>query len=251
MTELPQPGAASALFFDFDGTLVDLAPKPDLIVMPADLPHKLDRLAGRFGGALALVSGRPLDQIDHWLRPLRLPVAGVHGSERRSFDGRLTRLEVPELAALADRLQVWCDAHPGLLLERKPAAIALHFRGADELEVACVCAMEAAALELPNFSLMRGKKVLELKPTAANKGAALRAFLGEVPFAGRRPYFFGDDVTDEAGFEAIREFDGVAVKVGAGESLAPFRLPDPAAVLRWIDQVLASGRNESFEVAVD
>lgn len=238
MTQLPRPAADSALFFDFDGTLIDLAARPDQVKVPVDLAHKLTRLTQRFDGAVALVSGRPLSQIDHWLRPAVLPVAGVHGAERRSLDGRVSRLKVPGLDAVADKLQSWCEAYPGLLLERKPAAIALHYRGADELEELCVEAMTSASRELPDMSLMRGKKVLELKPKAANKGAALRAFLGEPPFQNRMPYFFGDDVTDEAGFEVVLELGGVAVKVGAGESLAPYRLQDPAAVMHWIDGLL-------------
>lgn len=241
MTDIPRPVAhGSALFFDFDGTLVDLAPRPDDIVVPADLPDRLRRLAEGFDGAVALVSGRPIEQIDHWLRPLRLPVAGVHGSERRAHDGRMTRLAAPALDSVAVDLQRWCERHPGLLLERKPTAIALHYRGADALEAVCIDAMEAAAKALPDFALMKGKKVLELKPAAAHKGAALRAFLGEAPFAGRRPYFFGDDVTDEAGFAVVDELGGVAIKVGAGDSLAPWRLADPVAVGRWIDAVLAA-----------
>ncbi len=243
MIHLPLPSATDcALFFDFDGTLVELAAKPDLIIVPPDLPARLARLAEHFEGAVALVSGRPLDQIDFWLKPLCLPSAGVHGSERRSHDGRVSRLTVPALADVASRLKVWCDGHPGLLLEQKPAALALHYRGADDLEEQCVQAMELAARQLPEFSLMRGKKVLELKPKAANKGAALRAFLAEAPFAGRRPFFFGDDVTDEAGFEVVNQLGGVAVKVGAGDTQAPFRLQDPVAVLSWIDGVLATDR---------
>ncbi len=238
MSQLPRPHADSALFFDFDGTLVELAARPDQIVVAPDLSANLARLATRQGGALAVLSGRPLEQIDHWLQPARLPAAGVHGSERRGQDGRIFRLQVAGLDEVANRLQVWCDAHPNLLLERKPAAIALHYRGADELEASCVKEMEAAALELPDMTLMLGKKVLELKPKAANKGLALRAFLGEAPFAGRMPYFFGDDVTDEAGFEAVNALGGVAVKVGAGPSVASWRLPDPAAVRRWIDDLL-------------
>lgn len=238
MDQIPFAAPGSALFFDFDGTLIELAARPDQIVVAPLLQRQLGLLAKRQGGALAVVSGRPLSQIDHWLQPLVLPVAGVHGSERRAFDGRVTRLEIAGLDAVGRRLEAWASAHPQLLVERKPAAIALHFRGADELEAACVAAMSEARDELPEMSLMRGKKVLELKPKAANKGAAMQAFLAEAPFSGRTPYFFGDDVTDEAGFEVVQALGGVAVKVGAGETLARHRIADPAALLRWIDALL-------------
>ncbi len=239
MMQLPRPDTGSALFFDFDGTLIELAAHPDQVTVPATLPARLTRLAARFDGAVALVSGRPLSQIDHWLKPALLPAAGVHGSERRSFAGQISRLPVAGLEQVAIKLQAWGSAYPGLLIERKPAAIALHYRAADELEDLCREAMEALARDLPDMSLMHGKKVLELKPKNANKGAALRAFLDEPPFRGRRPFFFGDDVTDEAGFEAVLELGGVAVKVGEGPSLAPHRLNDPQAVWQWIDSVLA------------
>ncbi|WP_418317820.1 trehalose-phosphatase [Piscinibacter sakaiensis] len=238
MAILPRPDAGCAVFFDFDGTLVDLAARPDLVHVPQALPHQLARLAAQLDGALALVSGRPVAQIDGFLQPVVLPVAGVHGAERRAHDGTTSRLQLPGLDVVADRLQAWCDRHPELLLERKPAAIALHYRGADELEEQCVAAMTQAARELPEMSLMHGKKVLELKPKAANKGSALRAFLAEPPFADRKPFFFGDDVTDEAGFEAVQQLGGVAVKVGEGESLASYRLAGPAAVRQWLQAQL-------------
>ncbi len=143
------------------------------------------------------------------------------------------------LDAVAARLQPMVDADPRLLLERKPAALALHYRGADDREVDCIAAMATAERELPDMKLMRGKKVLELKPASANKGAALLAFLGQLPFSQRLPYFFGDDVTDEAGFDVVQALGGIAVKVGAGDTVARHRLSGPAAVLQWIDKVLA------------
>jgi trehalose 6-phosphate phosphatase len=240
MIEPTLPGPGCALFFDFDGTLVELAARPDEVKVPPTLPARLRELADRFDGALALVSGRPVSQIDQWLAPCVLPVAGVHGAERRDPDGRFWRIEVPGLDAAAARLQPLLQGDPRLMLERKPAALALHYRGADDRESDCIAAMEQAALDLPEMTLMRGKKVLELKPGSTNKGSALLAFLAQLPFAQRRPYFFGDDVTDEAGFDVVQALGGVAVKVGEGESVARHRLAGPAAVLQWIDKVLAT-----------
>lgn len=240
MIEPTLPGPGCALFFDFDGTLIELAARPDGVIVPPSLPVRLRGLAEQFGGAVALVSGRPVSQIDHWLAPEILPVAGVHGSERRDPDGRFTRLEVPGLEQVAANLAPLLEADARLMLERKPAALALHYRGADDREQDCLEAMTQAALDLPDLALMHGKKVLELKPRSANKGAALLAFLEQLPFAQRLPYFFGDDVTDEAGFDVVQALGGVAVKVGDGDSVARHRLAGPSAVLQWIDKVLAA-----------
>lgn len=230
--------AAIALFLDFDGTLADIAPHPQAVVVPADVPARLQALAVALDGALAAVSGRPIAEIDHFLQPLRLPAAGVHGAERRDAAGRWHQLPAPALEAVLGPLQALCAAHPGLLLERKSGALALHYRLAPDLEAPCLAAMEAAQRQLPDMALMRGKQVLELKPRAAGKGHAVRAFLAEAPFRGRQPWFFGDDVTDEAGFEAVQALGGVAVKVGAGPTCAGFRVPDPAALQRWLQAAL-------------
>jgi trehalose 6-phosphate phosphatase len=223
-----------ALFLDFDGTLVEIAPSPDSIVLDPMLPAALSRLADRLGGALALVSGRPIADIDRWLAPLRLPSAGVHGAERRDGDGQLSAVAPPELAALADRLEALVREHPGLLLERKSASVALHYRQAPALEALCRAALAELLAPLPGLRLLQGKQVLEVLPPAVGKGQAIEAFLREPPFAGRRPLFVGDDVTDEDGFEAVQRHGGIAVKVGPGESGAACRLDSPAAVRQWL-----------------
>ncbi|WP_157267489.1 trehalose-phosphatase [Azohydromonas aeria] len=227
-----------ALFLDFDGTLADIAPRPEAVVVAEDVPARLQALAATLDGALAAVSGRPIAEIDHFLHPLHLPAAGVHGAERRDAAGGWHRLPVPDLDAVLGPLQALCAAHPGLLLERKTGALALHYRLAPQLEAACLTAMEAALRQLPDMALMRGKQVVELKPRAAGKGNAVRAFLAEAPFQGRQPWFFGDDVTDEAGFEAVQALGGVAVKVGPGPTCAGFRISDPAALQRWLQTAL-------------
>ena len=238
MTRPPFPGPRAALFLDFDGTLAELAPQPDAVAVPADLPPLLGRLAGALGGALAVLSGRPVAEIDHQLQPLKLPVAGVHGVERRSADGRVQRLAVDGLPPLAAALQALVQAHEGLRLELKPGAIALHYRQAPDLEGLCRQAMARALASADGLVLLDGKRVLELMPQQASKGQALRLFLDEPPFLQRRPWFFGDDVTDESGFEAVQSLGGVAVKIGSGDSLARHRLADPQALRDWLAQAL-------------
>ena len=232
----PLPAIGCALFFDFDGTLADIAATPDAVVVAPTVLRALPLLQAAHGGALAIVSGRPVAEIDVYLQPLRLFVAGVHGAERRGADGFLRRIALPELGPAEQLVRGFVALHPALQLEMKPGAMALHYRAAPELEDLCVDIMAQAQSLVEGLSLMGGKRVVELKPHRANKGAAVAAFMEEAPFLTRKPWVFGDDVTDEAAFEAALAMGGVAVKVGEGESLAPFRLPDPAALHAWMEQ---------------
>lgn len=233
----PYDVAADALFLDFDGTLVDLAPQPEEIVVPPELITLLQRIQQESDGALAIVSGRPLDQLDFFLAPLRLPAAGVHGAERRTADGRILQQPVPDVHHLRERLLPLVESHPGLQLELKRGALALHYRHAAHLEQRCVESMMDALRHEPGFTLLHGKMVVEAKPHI-NKGDAVAAFLHEAPFRGRRPVFIGDDVTDEAGFAIAQGevFGGFGIKIGAGPSQALQRLADPAAVLNLLRQ---------------
>jgi trehalose 6-phosphate phosphatase len=239
MLEPSLPDRGCAIFFDFDGTLTDIAPQPDAVHVPDHLPLLLSQLTAALGGAVAIVSGRPISEIDQHLHPLKLPVAGVHGAERRGPDGLLRRMAVGDLHEAIVLIEDLCRRHPGLRMETKPAAIALHYRQADELEDTCLATMAEAAKRVDGMALLRGKKVVELKPRRAGKGMAVRAFLDERPFRFRRPWFFGDDMTDEAAFETVQALGGVAVKIGDGETLAAHRLGDPAATHRWLERALA------------
>jgi trehalose 6-phosphate phosphatase len=240
MLEPPLPDRECAIFLDFDGTLAPLAAQPAAVRLGGDVAPLLARLAAALGGAVAVISGRPVAEIDGLLQPLRLPVAGVHGVERRSADGRWHRLAVGGYDAALAPLRMLCERHPALLLETKPGAVALHYRQAPTLEDLCLATMAEAATQVEDMGLLRGKMVVELKPRRAGKGVALRAFLAERPFLRRRPWFFGDDVTDEAGFEVVQAAGGVAVKVGPGDTLAAHRLADPQALHGWLAQALAA-----------
>jgi len=225
LSELLVPSCA--LLLDFDGTLVDIAPQPDAVIVPSGLVGTLEAMYRYLGGAVALISGRPIEQIDAYLQPLRLPAAGVHGAERRSASGALTLVAAHPLDRVHEVALVLAERDPRLRLEVKRGSIALHFRQAPELEPLCQEAMQAAVRESPGVTLLAGKMVFEAKPGGASKGHAIEAFMREAPFAGRRPVFVGDDITDEVGFAAVQRMQGIGVKVGEGATVAWERIPSP------------------------
>ncbi len=234
-----------ALFLDFDGTLVDIAGHPEAVVVPRGLVDTLARLRACLGGAVAVVSGRPIAQIDRFLSPLALAVAGGHGAERRRADGSLACLEPPPLGMALETAQALARAYPGLLVESKRASVALHYRNGPQLEAVCVAAMQDAVDHCPGLALLKGKMVIEAKPREASKGRAIEAFLDEPPFAGRLPVFIGDDVTDEPGFAAVQRLGGLGVKVGEGVSMATHRLADPKAMRAALEVALAPAGAEA------
>ncbi|HEY4075050.1 MAG TPA: trehalose-phosphatase [Herbaspirillum sp.] len=234
--------ASDALFLDFDGTLVDLAARPEDVIVPPQLIETLWKLQSLSQGALAIISGRPLAQIDHFLQPLQLPAAGTHGMERRSADGKLTQLPAPDTARLLARLKPLVDDNPGLLLELKQGAVALHYRHAPQLEQTCVQAITAALALESGFTLLRGKMVLEAMTSGVDKGQAIAGFMAESPFSGRRPVFAGDDVTDESGFSWVQseQGKGLGIKVGAGPSVARARSTSPADLHAVLFRILSA-----------
>lgn len=229
-----------ALFFDVDGTLIEIAGHPDGVVVAPELIEILGRLKDAAGGAVALVSGRPVEQLDELFAPLKLSVAGLHGLDRRNRTTGSSERTAPDRAAYdaaREALLAFVEEDPRLLLEEKGLTLALHFRKVPELESrARAVAEEAVRSSGGAFALLAGKMVLELKPPGADKGDAIGAFMAEEPFRGRRPVFLGDDVTDEAGFSAVVAEGGVAVRVGTDgrDTAARFGLPDVAAVRGWM-----------------
>ena len=238
---VPRPRADWALFLDFDGTLVDFAPRPDAVRTSPDLVPALRRAADVLGGALAVVTGRPIAEIDHWLGAAVAAVAGLHGAERRSADGRVTSVtgappSPDDAARVRTHFAGVAAANDGVFFEDKGCAFALHFRAAPGAGGACVDA--ANALESPAFEVLRGSAVVELRPRGVHKGSAIASFTAEPPFAGRTPVFVGDDVTDEDGFRAVNELGGVSVLAGpARPTAARHRLADVGSVLAWLRTV--------------
>jgi trehalose 6-phosphate phosphatase len=236
---LPRPANDWALFLDFDGTLAEIAERPDEVSVHPPLPSTLAAVSGALDGALAIVSGRPLLQIDALLAPLTLPVAGLHGLERRDAGGHVVRADAPagELKSARRALADFVRGAPGLVLEDKGLTLALHFRQAPERCVECRRAVDRV---LANGSgalhLLEGKMVYEIKPAAIDKGRAIAAFLGEPPFAGRVPVFAGDDVTDEDGFALVNGRGGVSIRVGDGTATrAGWRAASVGEFLDWLD----------------
>ena len=226
--------AHTALFLDFDGTLAELAPQPEAVQVPGELAQLLGRLSQQLQGALALVSGRRLADLDGFLAPLRLPLAAEHGAVRRRPDGQLFHVATPDLRHVIEVATALAQQHPGLRVERKSAAVALHYRHALALESLCLQTLAAAALRNPGLALLQGKCVLEVIPASVSKGSAIAAFMAEPPFAGRRPLFAGDDRTDEAGFAWVQSAGGQGLKVGAGPTQASHRCSSPAALRKWL-----------------
>lgn len=226
--DLPPPDQI-ALLLDFDGTLAEIAASPSSVSVDVALPRLLRALGARCGGALAIVTGRPVAEIDCLLQGAVVTVAGLHGAEQR-HDGRIRRLATPPaLDRARDAVRALAGTTPGLLIEDKGLALAVHYRACPEAEAplrrALSALTEAAAGAL---GLQPGKMVFELKPAGASKGEAVHSLMDRPPFAGRRPLFAGDDTTDEDGFAATLARGGIALKIGEGTTRAPNRLPDPA-----------------------
>ena len=231
--------AATALFLDCDGTLAAIAERPsEARIAPATLAL-LARLAGALDGALAVVSGRAVADLDRLLAPLVLPIAGGHGAERRDGAGRRhpARPDGPSLAGATARLQAFAERHQGLIVETKPASVALHYRMRPELAAAARTEAAGIAAGRPTLRLLHGLMVVEVSASKRTKGDAIAEFMAEPPFAGRRPVFVGDDVTDEDGFAAVMAIGGIAVKIGAGPSLARLRAADMAEAQAWLGRL--------------
>ena len=232
--------AASALFLDFDGTLVELASTPDAVRIPPVLPPLLKRLASETGGAVALVSGRRLADVERFLPGFRGPIVGSHGAERRLSGAR----DVHPAAgskALQDLKRSVCDWASGtnVLVEDKPVSIVLHFRQVPYLQAEVESAMAGIVARYDGFILHRAKMAVEIKPDGISKAAAVRELLAG-PFRGRWPLAVGDDATDETMFKEAAKAGGASIKIGEGATSAQCRLASPAqlheTLQSWIDR---------------
>ena len=232
----PVPADDWALFLDVDGCLLDLAGEPDAVRVSPRLRTVLQSLAQRLGGALALVSGRPLQGLDALFSPLQFPGAGLHGLERRNGRSRSAPPGKPAaLDAVRSEAEGVAAGFPGALVEDKGVALGLHWRGAPEAMDTLRHFAEAALPRLPGYRLQHGNHVVELRPAAGDKGSAIEALLEEEPFRDRVPVFAGDDITDESGFAVVNARAGISILVGEREpSAAPYAMRSPGAVRRWL-----------------
>jgi trehalose 6-phosphate phosphatase len=229
-----------ALYLDFDGTLADIALHPDHVVVHQPLPALLLALRDRLGGAVAVVTGRPLAAVDALIEPARLAGAGLHGVELRLQDGSTSYSADPAGAApLMRPLLERFGGDTRLLIEDKGAGVALHFRRAPERAAECIAVTrELAAAH--GLDVITGKHIVEARPRGTNKGVAVELLAVHAPFSARVPVFVGDDVTDEDGFRAAQHAGGYGVKVGPGESGAHYRLGRVGEVHDWLDSSLTA-----------
>lgn len=223
-----------ALFLDFDGTLVEIADGPDAIAVPHALAERLQRLAARLNGALALVSGRSITNLTEFLGPLPLHLAGSHGGHVLGPDGAPLREAAPLPAPVVDALGAFAQDN-GLLHERKPHGGALHYRVRPDLEGDTRRFADTLASE-HGLATKSGKCVIELVWPGADKGGAVDLLSGQPPFAGALPVFIGDDVTDEDGFAACARHGGFGIAVGERISAAArYSLASVKDVHAWLE----------------
>jgi len=241
-TRDPLPPAAlldgASLFLDFDGTLVELADRPDAVAVDPALAGLLDRLADRLSGRVALVSGRSIDQLDGFLGPAgsALGIVGSHGAETRLAGGAITRPARPASLDHAARLFAdHFDKRAGVVIEAKSLGVGLHYRLDPSVESEAQALAEAFAAA-NDLHVQHGKMMVELRLPGHDKGSAIAALLEHQPFRGHPPVFLGDDITDEPGFAACAARGGAGILVGPARATeARYRLPGVAAVHEWLE----------------
>lgn len=240
MKRLPNPSPSWAYFLDVDGTLIELADTPDAVHVDHLLLTLISNLHQKVGGALALISGRSLADLDHRLKIPWLPIAGQHGLERRDNFGNIHRHSISPISSelFIERLAPLMTRHPGLHIEHKGATLAIHYRLAPHLGGYLHRLLKCMVLQMKGLQLQPGKRVLEIKPSGYDKGSAIEEYTTQPPFIGRRPVFIGDDLTDEHGFAVVNRLDGYSIKVGVGRTCAHYRLNGIDSVRGWLAKLL-------------
>ncbi|WP_241622667.1 trehalose-phosphatase [Rosenbergiella australiborealis] len=229
-----------AFFFDIDGTLAPLQDMPNAVQIPATVIEQLIDLSKLSDGAVAFVSGRPLNQIDHLTQPLRGAAAGTHGAEIRTLDGQHlgASADTQQLRAIEQQLALHTDSMDGVWIEKKGVAFAVHYRQAPTAQQVLHQIVQRIVDGYPAFTVQAGKCVWEIKPRGYDKGKAINYLMMTPPFIGRIPVFIGDDVTDEAGFHIVNQQQGISIKIGAGDSEATHRFAEVEQLYRWIGNLL-------------
>jgi trehalose 6-phosphate phosphatase len=237
----PPPSLEWCLFLDVDGTLIEITDTPSQTVADPEIKTLLQDVAERLGGAVALISGRKVQTLDALFAPLRLAAAGLHGVERRKANGALQGANFvdSQLDGARAAIKALVEAHPGTLMEDKDRTIAVHFRLAPQFEAAIRQAtIDIAAPLGRNYHIQCGKMMFEIKPRGFSKATAIKAFMQEPPFSGRRPVFVGDDLTDQDGFAMVESRGGISIAVGEHVH-GQFELPNVAAVRGWLQGIAA------------
>jgi len=240
----------SAVLLDIDGTLLDLAPTPREVWVPPGLAKTLNRLLARTNGALALVSGRSLNDIDLIFAPELFPAVGGHGAEMRiEADSEAVASHAPPMdKELKRRLAAIARLSPGILLEDKGYSLALHYRLAPHAEKAIYAAVSLIRADLPNapIEVLPGKCVCEIKHSGFTKATGVRELMTHEPFKGRRPLFIGDDVTDESVFGIMPDFDGLAFSVGRRAKGVAGHFDAPSDVREFLAHLLDDERDAAL-----
>ena len=239
----PPVNGNSALFLDIDGTLLDLARTPDAVIVPNELERTLARLHDKLDGALAFVSGRSLTAIDRLFAPLRTAAVGCHGAEVRGADGRVKALALPMSEEMRALFRELAKLHPGVLLEDKVFALALHYRMAPQSRGPLLEALEKNQnlLAAENISLLHGKSVIEARPAGIDKGVGVRTLAAQPAFRGRRILFGGDDTTDMDVFAMLPEIGGSGFSVGRHFPGVGHVFASPRAVRQWLARLADEG----------
>lgn len=228
-----------ALLSDFDGTLVELAAHPDAVSPSAGLAGWLYQLEKHLGDALAIVTGRRLREVDRHLDPLRLMGAGAHGAELRvAIAGKTTPVIAPLEATVITAIETAVAPLPGVWLENKTFALAVHFRQNPAAAAACFARVQEAASLHAQLEVFSGHAVVEVRRKGLGKGPAISFLLQHPAFAGRVPVFIGDDLADEEGFAVVQALGGHGIKVGTDDTVARYQLADVPAVHRWLCESL-------------
>jgi trehalose 6-phosphate phosphatase len=240
--ELAQRLGECAILLDIDGTLLDFAPTPREVWVPPGLAETLSRLHDRTSGALALVSGRSLNDIDLIFAPEQFPAVGGHGAEMRiSADSEAVAVHAPPMdKELKRRLAAIAKLSPGILLEDKGYSLALHYRLAPHAEKAIYEAVSLIRADLPNapIEVLPGKCVCEIKQSGFDKATGVRELMTHAPFRGRRPVFIGDDVTDESVFAMMPDLGGLAFSVGRRAQGVTDYFDEPRDVRAWLARLI-------------
>jgi trehalose 6-phosphate phosphatase len=234
------PPDSSAYFFDVDGTLLELRRRPEEVVADEHLRGLLTRLQAMAGGAVALVSGRSIADLDRIFDPLTLPAAGLHGADIRFPDGSRQAARADLMDEVRPLVAAFAASHDGIWLEDKGATLAIHFRERPELG-GDVLAFLSHFQQGRDLAVQEGKMVVELKSAAHDKGTAIKTLLARQPFGGRRPVFVGDDLTDEHGFAEVQRAGGVAIRIGVPDvpTMARLHMPDPAYLRERLREMAA------------
>jgi trehalose 6-phosphate phosphatase len=241
MQTLPSPSLDWCLFLDVDGTLIELTDSPLETFADSELKTLLSHVAERLGGAVALVSGRSIHYLDALFAPLRLPAAGLHGVERRKATGVMHGASFvdTQLSEARTAVTALVAANPGTSIEDKGRTIAVHFRMAPEREELVRNALAVIAKPLgSNYHIQEGNMVFEIKPRGFTKATAIKAFMKEPPFSGRKPVFVGDDLTDQDGFRMVEDAGGISIAVGERVN-GQFRLESASGVRSWLQGIAA------------